>query len=104
MAESTGVAPALIFQALRASPALNCGYFAIKEPALIKRDFTPAFSLNNLAKDVGFMLKEAAARGTRLPVTEVVQTLLEKARAEGLGEKDVSAVMLALKDKQATAT
>jgi len=97
LAESTGIDPALIFQALRSSPALNCGYFAIKETALLKRDFSAAFSIDNLAKDVGFMLREAAARGIHLPVTGAVETLLEKARTEGHGSQDVSAVLLLLR-------
>jgi 3-hydroxyisobutyrate dehydrogenase len=96
LAESSGINPALIFQTVRASPALNCGYFQIKEKALLSRDFEPAFSLDNLAKDVGFMIKEASSRGLHLPVTEALQELLQKARTQGLGSKDVSAMYLAL--------
>jgi 3-hydroxyisobutyrate dehydrogenase len=96
LAESTEINPALIFQVLRASPALNCGYFAIKEQALLKRDFSPAFSLDNMAKDVAFMVHEAAHRGIKLPVIEAVQTLLQKARAEGHGSQDLSALFLAI--------
>jgi 3-hydroxyisobutyrate dehydrogenase len=96
LAETTGVQPEHIFQVIKASPALNCGYFAIKEQAFLKRDFSPAFSLDNLAKDVGFMVKEASSRNVSLPVTEAVQRLLEKARTQGLGPQDVSAVYRAL--------
>jgi 3-hydroxyisobutyrate dehydrogenase len=98
LAGAGGIDPALIFQVLRASPALSCGYFAIKEPAFLKPDFSPAFSLDNMAKDVGFMLKEASVRGIHLPVTEAVQKLMEKTRARGLGEKDLSAILEELKD------
>src|SRR4029077_3991723 len=98
LAESTGLQPELIFQVIKASPALNCGYFSIKEQALLKKDFSPAFSLNNLAKDVRFMVQEAKSRGVDLPITEAVGKLLEKARAEGLGPQDVAAVYLALKE------
>jgi 3-hydroxyisobutyrate dehydrogenase len=98
LAETTGINPELIFQTVRASPALNCGYFQIKEQALLKKDFSPAFSLDNLAKDVGFMVSEAKSRGVDLPVTEAVQKLLQKARAEDLGSQDVAAVYLALAD------
>jgi 3-hydroxyisobutyrate dehydrogenase len=96
LAQAAKIDPALIFQVLKNSPALNCGYYLIKEPAFLNRDFTTAFSLDNMAKDVGFMLKEAAERGVELPVTQAVQQLLEKARAAGHGAEDLSAVMRAL--------
>jgi 3-hydroxyisobutyrate dehydrogenase len=98
LASAGGIEPAKIFQVLKASPALNCGYYTIKEPAFLKRDFSPAFSLDNMAKDVGFMLKEAAARHVHLPVTEAVQQLLEKTRVRGFGEKDLSVILEGLKD------
>lgn len=97
LAEATHIDPALIFQALSASPALNCGYFRIKGPALLNKDFAPAFSLDNMAKDVGFMLKEAAERGQALPVTEAVRGVMAKAQGMGLGGKDLSVVWEALK-------
>jgi len=98
LAEATGIDPAHIFQALRAAPALRCGYYDLKGEALLHKDFTPAFSLANLAKDVGFMVAEAQARGLELPVTEAVQKLLQKAKVQGHGEQDVAAVYLTLKN------
>jgi 3-hydroxyisobutyrate dehydrogenase len=100
LARTTKIDPALIFQVLKASPALNCAYYGIKEPAFLKGDFTPAFSLDNMAKDVGFMQAEARSRGVELPVTQAVQALLEKARAQGHGDKDLSAVLLVLQHAQ----
>jgi 3-hydroxyisobutyrate dehydrogenase len=81
---------------------MRCGYYEIKSEALLSKDFTPAFSLNNLTKDVGFMNKEAQAQGLHLPITEAVQYLLEKTLSLGIGEKDVSAVYLALEPKVTT--
>jgi len=96
LAEATGIDPAHVFQALRAAPALRCVYYDLKSEALLRKEFAPAFSLANLAKDVGFMVAEAQARGLELPVTEAVRKLLQKAKAQGHGEQDVSAVYLAL--------
>jgi 3-hydroxyisobutyrate dehydrogenase-like beta-hydroxyacid dehydrogenase len=96
LAEASGVDPAHIFNALKASPALNCGYFSIKAPGLLKKEFPAAFTLDNMAKDVGFMLKEAAALGAQIPVTEAVKALLAKAQGQGLGGQDLSSVALAL--------
>ena len=96
LAEAAQLDPARIFDVLRQSTALDCGYFRMKEEALLKKDFQPAFSLANLLKDVRFILKEAAKRQQPLPVTEGVLHLLEEASREGLGSQDVSAVYLAL--------
>jgi 3-hydroxyisobutyrate dehydrogenase-like beta-hydroxyacid dehydrogenase len=92
LAETTGIDPQLIFKVLKASPALNCGYYTIKEKAFLQKDFTPAFSLDNLAKDVRFMLQEAQSRGLTLPVTDAVYQALARAQAAHQGSKDVAAV------------
>jgi 3-hydroxyisobutyrate dehydrogenase/glyoxylate/succinic semialdehyde reductase len=96
LAEAAGLDPARIFEVLRQSPALDCGYFRIKEEAILKKDFKPAFSLDNMLKDVRFILKEAGHRQQPLPVTEGALRLLEKASREGMGNQDVSAIYLAL--------
>lgn len=90
LAEGTGVDPAKIFEVLKNSPALDCGYFRIKEEALLKRDFSPAFSLANMLKDVRFMTAEAGRRGLDLPVTRSVQSLMEEALAANFGDRDLS--------------
>jgi 3-hydroxyisobutyrate dehydrogenase len=95
-AQKAGINPALIFQSLHASPALNCGYFAIKEPALLKKEFAPAFSLDNMAKDVGFMLQEASSRGLTLPITQAVGALLQKTQVAGHGKEDLTVIFKTL--------
>jgi 3-hydroxyisobutyrate dehydrogenase-like beta-hydroxyacid dehydrogenase len=96
LAEAAGLEPARIFDVVRQSTALDCGYFRIKEEALLKKDFQPAFSLDNLLKDVRFITKEASKRQLSLPVTNGALALLEESHQEGLGEKDVSAIYLTL--------
>jgi 3-hydroxyisobutyrate dehydrogenase-like beta-hydroxyacid dehydrogenase len=97
LAEAAGVDPAKIFEVIKQSPALDCGYFRIKETALLKKDFAPAFSLANMLKDVRFMNEEAASRGARLPVNQAVQALMETALAEGYGEKDLMSIYWSLR-------
>ena len=41
LAELSRIKPDLIFQVNKNSPALNCGYFTIKGPALLNQDFLP---------------------------------------------------------------
>jgi len=96
LAERLGVAPAKIFEVIKNSPALDSGYFRIKEGALLNRDFAPAFSLANMLKDVRFMNNEAGRRGLALPVNQAVQSLMETAAAEGRGGQDLSSILLTL--------
>lgn len=99
LGEATGVRPKDIFEVLRNSPALDCGYYRIKEQVILKQDFSPAFSLANMLKDVRFMTKEASKHGGKLPVTEAVQRLLELAAKEGYADKDLMAVCRVLSRK-----
>lgn len=94
LAEATGVDPAKIFDVLRNSPALDCGYYRIKEEALIRKDFRPAFSLANMLKDVHFMLTEAKKRGVTLSVTQAVAELMQDAVREGHAQEDLAAIYL----------
>lgn len=96
MAERSGIAPGRIFEALKQSPALDCGYFRIKESAFLNRDFTPAFSLANMLKDVRFMTSQAAKRGLKLPVSDAVKALMEKAVKDGHGDQDLTSLFLSL--------
>jgi 3-hydroxyisobutyrate dehydrogenase/glyoxylate/succinic semialdehyde reductase len=104
LGEATGVRPTDIFEVLRSSPALDCGYFRIKEQAILKQDFSPAFSLANMLKDVRFMTQEASKHGTSLPVTDAVKQLLELASREGYADKDLMAVCRVLSKQGVEAT
>jgi len=98
LAEKLEIDPKLIFSALSASPALNCGYFKMKERNILEKDFSPAFALKHMLKDVRFMIKEAADRGQRLPVTDAIEKLMTKAARAGGGEKDLTVILNALSE------
>jgi len=98
LAERLGIDPKLIFSALNESPALNCGYFKMKEHNILDKDFPPAFPLKHMLKDARFMLKEAAERGQRLPVTESIESLMAAASRNGDGDRDLSVIMKTLAD------
>lgn len=103
LAESTALAgaldinPSLIFDVIHESPAIDCGYFRIKEKALLNEDFSPSFALKNMLKDVKLMLGEAGERNLKLPVTDAVRKLMEKSILEGDGDRDLSVVVKSLK-------
>ncbi|HRY28711.1 MAG TPA: NAD(P)-dependent oxidoreductase [Elusimicrobiota bacterium] len=97
LADTCGIDPARIFDVLKESPALNCAYYQIKKEPVLKKDFSPAFSLANMLKDVRFMTKEAGGRGLDLPVTQAVRALMESALQEGRGDKDLMSIYLTLR-------
>lgn len=96
LAQTLGIKPELIFSVIKESPALNCGYYRIKEKAFLNNDYSPAFSLKNVLKDVRFMNKEARERNLTLPVTRAVELLMEKSLIEGNGEEDLSVIIKSL--------
>jgi len=75
---------------------MACGMYTVKGPNILKRDFTPAFSVNNMLKDLRFITRVAEEKGQPLPVTTSARALFEKAQAQGLGDKDLTAILLAL--------
>jgi len=97
LARVQDIDPIKIFDVIRNSPAINCGYFQIKEKTLLEENFAPAFSLANMLKDVRFMDAAAQQKHLTLPVTRAVRTLMENAFAQGLGEEDLMSIVKTLK-------
>ncbi|MCM2267276.1 MAG: NAD(P)-dependent oxidoreductase [Elusimicrobiales bacterium] len=96
LAQAQALDPALIFEALAQNPALNCAYFGLKKDNILNKDYPPAFPLKHMLKDARFMLAEAAASRLHLPVTAAAEALMAEAAAAGYGDKDLSAIHLAL--------
>jgi len=91
------VNPKKIFEVLEHSPALNCGYFKIKEKPLLEEDFTPAFSLANMLKDVVYMNETAKQKRLGLPVLQAVRFIMEAAATDGFGDQDLTVISKLLK-------
>lgn len=89
--------PSKIFEVLGHSPALNCGYFKIKEAPLLNETYAPAFSLSNMLKDVRFMDQAAKSKKLNIPVTQAVKYLMEMAVADGHGDEDLTSISMLLK-------
>jgi 3-hydroxyisobutyrate dehydrogenase-like beta-hydroxyacid dehydrogenase len=96
LAHAQGVNPALVFEVLRIAPALNCLYYDIKQAPLLRGDFSPAFSLANMFKDVNFMVAAAEEHGLELPVIKAVHGLMAHAMKAGLGDEDLTAMVKVL--------
>lgn len=71
-------------------------YYAFKGRAVVERDFATHFSVDLLVKDQSLMLQEAAQQKTPMPGLAAIREVFQAARAQGLGERDISAVFQAL--------
>lgn len=71
-------------------------YFAFKGGAIARRDFDQHFSIDLLVKDQTLMLAEAAALLTPLPGLAAIREVFQSARAQGLGQEDIAAVVKVL--------
>jgi 3-hydroxyisobutyrate dehydrogenase-like beta-hydroxyacid dehydrogenase len=71
-------------------------YYAFKGTAIRDRAFDTHFSIDLLVKDQSLMLSEAAAQTTPLPGLAAIHEVFERARAQGLGAADISAVIRTL--------
>ena len=70
-----------------------------KAAALEKEDFTTAFSVENMQKDVGLALRLASRSGIQLPAQEQVARVYARAVAEGFAKEDFSASFKAVRQK-----
>ncbi len=56
-------------------------------------DFTPNFLLRLMTKDIGYAIKEAAARGQTLSTAATALEIFQRAVNTGHGEKDMAAIV-----------
>jgi 3-hydroxyisobutyrate dehydrogenase len=59
-------------------------------------ELSPRQKIDLLVKDQSLMLAEAAAQKTPLPALSAIREVFQAARAQGLGERDISAVIRVL--------
>ena len=86
-----GLPPSLTSQVLENS-AGNSGLFRYKAPFLLKRDFSPNFSLKLMDKDIKLAMEEAQRLGIELAGCAVTSQVFSEAMAERLGEEDFVAI------------
>ena len=97
LAKKAGVDPELMFQVLDASAA-KAGLISFKAPYVFKRDFTAAFPLKWMHKDIGLMLESALELNVPLPSTSLVHELFGASIARGHGDEDICAAITLLED------
>jgi len=67
-----------------------------KGPGMLRHEFTPGFRIDLHHKDLGIALDAAREAGVPLPLGAVIAQLVAAARAQGHGDLDHSALILAL--------
>ncbi|HVR72174.1 MAG TPA: NAD(P)-dependent oxidoreductase [Vicinamibacteria bacterium] len=95
VARKAGVPLAKLLEVVMAS-GFASPYFAFKGAAIEQRDFDQHFSIDLLVKDQTLMLDEAAARLVPMPGLAAIREVFQAARAQGLGQEDIAAVIKAL--------
>ncbi len=78
------------------STAMACPMWTNKGPKLLAGDFTPNFTVANMAKDLDLMLQTGRDRAVPLPFTALIAQLFQSALNDGLSDADYSAVACVL--------
>ena len=73
--------------------AIGSPFVKYKTPALVADDYTSTFTARNLYKDLALALDCANERGVPLPVTALVQQLVQGCVGLGMGEDDMMALV-----------
>jgi 3-hydroxyisobutyrate dehydrogenase/2-hydroxy-3-oxopropionate reductase len=95
LSTKAGVDPKLMLDILSNSAAKS-GLIEFKAPVIFRRDFTTAFSVKWMHKDMGLMLDSASELDVPLPMTSVARQLFQAAIAQGHGEEDIGATIKVL--------
>lgn len=68
----------------------------VRGPRMVKRDFSPHFSVNNMYKDLSGVLALAEECGVSLPVASAAREMLRAAKSQGKGDMDSCVVITIL--------
>ncbi|WP_404294379.1 NAD(P)-dependent oxidoreductase (plasmid) [Microvirga sp. RSM25] len=94
IARALGVDPALVIEAVTASP-LDSGYFQGKGAAMLKGGYATSFSVENGVKDARLVVEALAGSDVRADLAEAGLARFQRAAAAGHGERDIAASFLA---------
>jgi 2-hydroxy-3-oxopropionate reductase len=96
LAKAAGADPAKVREALIGGFA-SSRILEVHGERMIKETFDPGFRIRLHRKDIGLALDAAKSLELYLPNAAVLQQLMNKALAQGLGDKDHSALIEALR-------
>ncbi len=92
LGSKAGVDPATIIQVLSGGMAAT-RVMEMRGPNFLEHNFTPGFKVNLHHKDLGIALATAREYGVSLPLTGIVEQMLQALRTRGMGDQDHSALL-----------
>lgn len=92
LGEAHGVDRGALLEVVKGS-SVSSPFVGYKSGPLVQRDYTPTFSVTNLAKDLGLTVEAAGDAADGLPMTAGLLALAQEAAARGLADADFSAVL-----------
>lgn len=92
LATKAGVEPELVYQAIRGGLAGSTVMDA-KAPLMLDLKFTPGFKINLHIKDLANALDTSSEVGAPLPLTAFVMEIMQKLKADDLGDSDHGAIV-----------
>jgi len=95
LAMKTGINPQKVIEITSVGGA-RTGAMETRGPRMVKREFSPHFSVNNMYKDLSSALKLAEEVGVSLPATSISREILRAAKSQGQGGLDSCVVMTVL--------
>ena len=95
LAAKAGLDPQAVIEITSVGGA-RTGAMETRGPRMVKRDFSPHFSVNNMYKDLSNVVRLAEECGVSLPVTGAAREILRAAKSQGKGEMDSAVVMTVL--------
>ena len=95
LATKAGLDPQAVIEITSVGGA-RTGAMEVRGPRMVKRDFAPHFSANNMYKDLSGVLALAEECGVSLPVASAAREVLRAAKSQGKGDLDSCVVMTVL--------
>jgi len=92
LAHKAGIDPVKVMEITSVGGA-RTGAMETRAARMIKHDFSPHFSTNNMYKDLSSAIKLAEEGGVSLPATGIAREMLRAAKSQGKGEQDSCSVM-----------
>lgn len=90
LAKALGVDPERFLQALDGGP-LDSGYLRLKAAAILGDDYTPNFTVQGAAKDLGLIVAAGESAGARMDLAAGAAARFHRAEAQGRGGDDMAA-------------
>jgi 3-hydroxyisobutyrate dehydrogenase-like beta-hydroxyacid dehydrogenase len=95
LATKAGIDPVKVIEITSVGGA-RTGAMETRGPRMIKHDFSPHFSTNNMYKDLSSAIKLGEETGVSLPATSIAREMLRAAKTQGKGDMDSCVVMTVL--------